>query len=710
MSETSVLIKVGFDGGLALVGLTKVKENFTRIGSEVDKVRAKHKAMAEELRSQRQALRSDALDAIGVGATAFVPVKLAINFESAMADVKKVVDFDTPDGFQKLTGEIMQMSRYLPLSVEQLAQIAASGGQLGVAAKDLPKFVEQIAKMSTAFDMSAEDAGDSMAKLANVYNIPIAKIGQLGDTINQLSNESPAKARDIVATLGRVGGVAKQFGLTELQAASLSNALIALGKPPEVAGTAINGMLTKLGTADKQGKAFQAALHEIGLSANGMKRAIKQDAEGALVGFLQALERVPADRRMGVLVDLFGLQYADDVAVLAGSVKTYTSSIATLNSTRTKGSMEKEFAARAATTANNLTLLKNGMTEIGINVGSAVLPVLNDLVNTVRPVVGAIASWAKENPKLMSGLVQGVAGFAAFKLGSIGVRYGINLVLTGWNSLRAGFGMLQAIGLFSPALWLRVASGVRMFGTAILWVGRALLMNPIGLAVTAIAGGAYLIYRNWDRIGAFFRGLWAEMRAAAAGGVGGIARLLTNWSPLGLLFKLFVPVLKWFGIDLPAKFTDFGGMVIDGLINGITNKVGQAKAAIVGMATNIKGWFTDVLGIRSPSRVFMGFGANIGEGAQIGITRSTAKVAQASGRLAQAARGAIAGAAMAGAGAFAGGAGGQGMVIHYSPNITVQGGAAGEVVPAMQQALKVSEREFEQMLNRVLDQRQRRNY
>jgi TP901 family phage tail tape measure protein len=745
MSETSVLIKVGFQGASALAGLTSVDGGITRIGDHIDKLKAKQTALgeaiqkhmgtlapaslrslsdeydalgrsiervgkiqaslqagklrAETLRSERQALRSDALDAIGLGATAFVPVKLAISFESAMADVKKVVDFDTPDGLRQLTDEIVRMSRYLPLSVEQLAQIAASGGQLGVAAKDLPRFVEQIAKMSTAFDMSAEDAGDSMAKLANVYSIPIAQISRLGDAINQLSNESPAKASDIVNTLGRIGGVAKQFGLTELQAASLGNALIALGKPPEVAGTAINGMLTKLGTADKQGKAFQSALAEIGMSAAGLKAAIKRDAEGAIVGFLQALERVPADRRTGILVDLFGMHYADDVAVLAGSVKTYTSSIEALKRVDKAGqqtylgSMEREFGARAATTANNLRLLKNGLTEIGVNVGSAVLPALNDLVNTVRPVVGAIASWAKENPGLASGIVKVVFGLAAFKLGAIGVKYGINLVLSAANSLRMGWNLLQAAMVAGP-VWLTrigtalgavgrwawplisaVGRGVAMLGgplmaagRAVLFLGRALLLNPIGLAVTGVAVAGYLIYKHWGTITRFFS-------------------------------------------ELPGKFKAFGAAIIDGLVNGISNKIGQAKAAIIGMATSIKGWFADALGIKSPSRVFVGFGANIGEGAQIGIARSTGKVAQASNRLAQAARGAIAGAAVASAGAYAGGAAGaQGMVIHYSPNITVQGGTAAEVVPAVQQALKLSEREFEQMLDRTLAQRRRREF
>lgn len=95
------------------------------------------------------------------------------------------------------------------MSANELAKIAASGGQLGIARQDIAAFTETIAKMSVALDMSAEQAGDSMAKLANVYKIPIAQIDKLGDAINHLSNSSPAKTSDIVNTLGRVGGVAK---------------------------------------------------------------------------------------------------------------------------------------------------------------------------------------------------------------------------------------------------------------------------------------------------------------------------------------------------------------------------------------------------------------------------------------------------------------------------------------------------------------------
>ena len=132
-----------------------------------------------------------------------------------------MVDFKTPAGFKKLSADILDLTRVLPMTAEELAAITASDGQLGVEEEDLKSFTTIVAKRSVAFDMSAQESGDAMAKLANVYKIPIKDIGKLGDAINELSNNSPAKAADIVSTLRRVGRVAKQFDLTENAAASL---------------------------------------------------------------------------------------------------------------------------------------------------------------------------------------------------------------------------------------------------------------------------------------------------------------------------------------------------------------------------------------------------------------------------------------------------------------------------------------------------------
>jgi TP901 family phage tail tape measure protein len=347
--------------------------------------------------------------------------KKAINLEAAMADVAKVVDFPSPDGLKELENQLLKLSRTIPITVEGLAEIAAAGGQLGVAAQDLPAFVEQVARIATAFDMLPDEAGESMAKLANVFNIPVTEIESFGDVINELSNNTAAKATEIVEALRRIGGTAKQFGLAKEEAAALADAFIALGKPPETAATAINSMLSKMQTASKQSKKFQRGLAALGVEAGQLERAISRDAGGALTEFLHKLEKLDNQTRAGVLTDLFGLEFQDDIGLLVGSLGEYEKALEVAgNQTKIAGSIQREFATKAATTANQLQLAGNRAHELQTRIGQGLVPVLKEVLGPLGGIATTLAEFAEGNPKLAIALTAigvGLSGIIAYKGG-----------------------------------------------------------------------------------------------------------------------------------------------------------------------------------------------------------------------------------------------------------------------------------------------------
>ncbi len=326
------------------------------------------------------------------------PLSAAISMESAMAAVAKTTGIGK-QGMAAFSAQLDELAKRLPVAKTGLAKIAATGGQLGVAKKDLIPFTETVAKMSTAFDMVPDAAADAIGKLSNLYGIPIRQIGKLGDTINELSNNSPARAGEIVDALKRVGGVARQFGLTADQAAALSGAFIAMGSAPEVAGTAINSLLQKLQTADKQGDKFKKALAAIGLSADGMATAVQQDAQGALSGLLEQLAGLDAQQRAGVLVDLFGTEFSDDIGKLVGSLGVYKKQlIIASNKAATAGSMEREFQTQAGTTANNLQLLQNRWDALKVGIGDRLIPVLEAVIPKVEWLIDSVGGIIKKFP------------------------------------------------------------------------------------------------------------------------------------------------------------------------------------------------------------------------------------------------------------------------------------------------------------------------
>ncbi|XLM22143.1 phage tail tape measure protein, partial [Chromobacterium piscinae] len=126
-----------------------------------------------------------------------------------------------------------------------------------------------------------------------------------------------------------------------------------------------------------------------------------------------------------------------------------------------------------------------------------------------------------------------------------------------------------------------------------------------------IIGIPRLIIANWGRIKTFFSELWEGVKQSMASAWSWMKAKVASW------IVFWLPVFRFAG-ELPGKFLQAGKDLVMGLVNGIKSKLGAAKDAILGLATDIKGWFANTLGIKSPSRVFMGFGDNIAQGAAIG--------------------------------------------------------------------------------------------
>lgn len=747
-SNLAIAITVGATVGGALAGLKNLRAAIGMLKSDAISTGKKLSVLG----AGTLVAASSAVSSIKAVSGAVMGLsEEAIKFESAMANVKKVVDFESPEGFKNLKKDILEMTRTIPMSKEELAGIAASGGQLGIAEKDLKSFTTTIAKMGVAFDMSAEQAGDSMAKLANIYKIPISQIDKLGDAVNQLSNSSPAKAADIVNTLGRVGGVAKQFGLTELQTASLSNAFIALGRSPEVAGTSINGMLTKLMTADKQGAKFQKALKNMGLESKSLKKAIAQNGEQALMDFLKQVEKLPKENQMGALVDLFGLEYADDVAALVGGLDTYRKSIEELKKTGKDGkasfigSMDKEFSARSGTTENGLALLKNSFSELMTVVGERLLPVISKVSSALAGFIQELTDFAAANPALVDSLLILGGILAGVVVGFSGLTALIGVLSISWivaaramSPLFTAFKVMRSVGWLFSRVLLQIIRFLPMVGSAFVKLGMMLLTTPIGIALTLLGVAAYMLYRNWDAVVAgakalwqglgvfvggvvnaivsFFGTCWERIKAYFGGGIGNISAQILRWSPLNLFYQVFRGVMSWFGVQLPSSFTQFGANIIQGLLNGLKSKFEAVKAWFAEKAASLKQTFAGVMGIHSPSRVFRRFGGWMMDGLQIGLDRGAASpiasMAGVAGRLKSGFAnhmGQMAARVSSGRAAFADARNSQstgGMTINYNPTINAAGGNPQQIEAALQIGL----REFEAMFRRMMDDKARRAY
>lgn len=419
--------------------------------------------------------------------------------------------------------------------------------------------------------------------------------------------------------------------------------------------------------------------------------------------------------------------------------------------------IEQLFNQGKDTTTGKELEAKAKLHDAYLRFGQTILPIYTKAIEVATGALSTFTGWMERNPTLAKALGAGLV-FIAVSLVAIGGALAIfSPLILGMLSLRLILASTStAAGLFNrvfaivPLVLKLFKSALLGVGRVFIWLGRALLTNPIGLAITAIAVAAYLIYKNWTPIKAFFIDLWNgvktafnsgvsfikgifqsidqtftenpilnfllpivgiprliianwstlssffnsvwstvsiifsnawndiktlfepigswfsqkweivrtsansvleaisigftgawnsittifsplgqwfmarmnEVKTAFSGGIKGMSTQIINWSPFGLFYAAFAKVLSWFGIDLPAKFTGFGSMIIGGLVKGIQAGFEKLKT----LWATINGWMPDfmrkTMDIHSPSRVMAGLGGHIMSGLNVGLDQA----------------------------------------------------------------------------------------
>ncbi|WP_025132381.1 phage tail tape measure protein [Pseudomonas sp. PH1b] len=475
----------------------------------------------------------------------------------------------------------------------------------------------------------------------------------------------------------------------------------------------------RMGSAKEQLKALTISLSEVGISLGGALLP-------SLVEITQAI--VPVVRSFAVWAE-------NNPALVSGVVKAVASIVA----------LKLAFIGVKYGANLGLSALNSAGTMMSLLSGKTALLRASMLATRFAPLISGVSGLTALLPGLTAATAAFGATLAATPIGWIiagiaAVVVAGLLIYKYWEPIKAwvtGFfsGFIEGIkpireafaAAFEPLAPLLSSVGA-LLKPVIQWFKE--FFSPVQATGDSLGRATWSGVEFGRVVGAVFSALFtparwlleliAEIPQAFSGGLSGVASLIINFSPTGLFYKAFAGVMSYFGIELPGKFTEFGSMLITGLINGIGNMVGSLKDTVLGVAGSVKGWFTETLGIQSPSRVFMGYGANISEGAVIGISSQAGLVRNAALGMAAQSKvdllppdpAAVSKASMmgSGGGASAGAAPGAGgpPTFHYSPQINVPGGPG--VRDQVNQALQVGYADFVRFIERYEYDKQRRSY
>lgn len=541
---------------------------------------------------------SAAITAITVDAA-----KKAIEFESTMADVAKVVDGlrDQNGAFTKsyyeMSDALLNMSKSIPMTADALGQIMASAGQAGIASEDLTKFTETAAKMGVAFDTTAEQAGEWMATWRTALNLSQTQVTALGDQLNYLGNTTSENALKLSEVVTRVGALGQTAGLSAGEVAALAASMP--GVTAEISATGIKSMMIAM-TAGASATSKQAAvLQQLGFTASDMANRMQTDAKGAIIDLLGAIKQLPAAEQTAALSQYFGKESVSSIAPLLKNLGYLQQQFAKVGDAAAySGSMEAEYAVRADTTANKLQLMQNKLAVLQVQIGNKILPYVNDALddlsaNALPKAEKTLGFIIPKVAKLLGFMLEHSSALINIGLGItavVGISKTFKAVSTAYKGATAAVKLLRAAQLKTKTATIALTAQTRAHTFAMrasaaaskaaavaskaFRAGLAFVTSPIGiaiLAITALIAAGVWLYKNWDtvkakaaQLGAKISGIWTKINTAVTTA---IAAISSRFPALGaVLSGLWKSVQDVWG-NIKAIFSNIIGF-IDNVFSG----------------------------------------------------------------------------------------------------------------------------------------------
>jgi phage-related tail protein len=424
-----------------------------------------------------------------------------------------------------------------------------------------------------------------------------------------LDDKSQASAAGIIDVMRRIGGMAKTLKMPAREAAALGSTFLHMGSSAEVAATASNAVMRILGAATIQSKSVRSGLSSIGFAPESVQRSMAKNATGTIQAVMDKLNALNSEQRIVASTRIFGAEYGDDIAKLATGADEYRRQLALVRGEEQKGSMAREFNARLKTTAAQWQLTKNRMTEVGVAIGGALLPALNDLLKAAGPMVEKFAAWSMANTDTIKTVVGTTLALSGLRVVATGISVAFATIegpvisVMGFIARWRATGALAAMGRFGPVA-MRVVTFLRTIGTAIAAIGG----GPVAIAVAAITAGALIVRKYWEPIKAFMGGVWDGFKSAVQPAIDSVMASLEPFKPAWDAVSLAVSdawdsVMKFLepvtmskseleGVasvgkivgDVIANSFTIGATVIGGVIDSVVwlgTKIGETAGAIV---------------------------------------------------------------------------------------------------------------------------------
>lgn len=497
----------------------------------------KGKANTDEANRMLNFSRGWTVAGAAIGASLVGVTKAAVDYEAALAGVKKTTD-PTALQFAAFEQGFRNLANTIPVSAKELADMGAMAGQLGIHNESLLTFVETMAKLQTATNIVGEEGAAELAKFMNIMGTSQDKVSNLGSSLVDLGNNFATTEKDILNMALNLAGAGKQIGLSEGSVFGLATALSSVGIEAEKGGSAFSKIMIQMATAvDEMDTSAGSKLREFAgvshMTAEEFANVFKSNPAEAIAAFVEGLGRANEEggTAIGILQEMHikEVRLRDTLLRAGGAHKLFNDAVNRGNQAfRENTALQREFQTFSETTASKLALAKNRLTDVAIEAGNKLLPVLADALKSSGGWIDGIKGMVEWFSKLPPG-IQNVAG-ALTALAVAGgpvmtifgyIRLGAGLGQSWWGKLLKNIGEAQIKSQEAAGAFKLAETAIEATGTAglsassaigtlasntgkaskIMSVLTALPLSAWLIGIAAVAGIGWLAWKQWGEEG-----------------------------------------------------------------------------------------------------------------------------------------------------------------------------------------------------------------
>jgi TP901 family phage tail tape measure protein len=373
-------------------------------------------------------------------------IKMAADFDKSMTKIQSLVGL-TGDEVDGMRGQVRQMASQFAVSSSQAAEALFFITSAGLRGSEAMDTLEASLKASAVGLGETATIADLATSAMNAYGSDSLGASQATDVLTAAVREGKLEASELAAAMGGVLPVASNMGVQFHEVGAAFAAMSRTGTGAAEGATQLNSILSGL---LKPTKDAEKALNEMGLSSSGLKQQIKEEGllstletlKGAFDTNSDAAARVfPNIRALRGVLDLMGSGAETNIGIFNRMNTTMGATQAAFDAT----SQSAEFKLRKA-----MGDVRESFSQLGSQLLTGLMPIFQQVSGAIQQVFAAFFNLDQGTQKLILGL--------------------------------------GAIAVALPTIITLVGSLTTIMGV---------LLSPIGLVAAALAGVAFIIYKNW---------------------------------------------------------------------------------------------------------------------------------------------------------------------------------------------------------------------